>query len=430
MTREEAKQILDRALSFVSADEATALLSESSEAATRFANSEITQNVARSDMKCEIRVAFGNRVGSASINSFDDESLQSAVQRAEAMAKVAAPDTEFVPCPGPADAPEVRAFDPSVASVDPMQRADAVKTAVAEGDRAGVKLAGSFTARTTTEALANTKGAFFFHPETFARFVCTAMTDSSSGWAEGVSHRLGDIDPAALAARAANKANAGRDPVEVEPGDWTVVLEPPAVADMLVFIAYSMDAKAAIEGRSVFAGKEGTDVAGPHALLCSDPAHPTCPATPFHTDGMPAHRVEWVQQGRLNTLSYDRYWAEKQGKPYTGAPSNFVMAGGQATEEEMISRVKRGLLVTRFWYIRHVDPMQLILTGMTRDGLFLIENGEVTRGVKNLRFNESPLIMLKNVEALGKPKRCGSWAPIEAPGILAHAYTFTSGTSF
>jgi predicted Zn-dependent protease len=430
VTEQQAKEICGRALSFVTADEATAALTTDVEAATRFANSEIIQSTAKSNAKLSVRAAFGDRLGSASVNAFDDETLKGAVARAEEMAKVAAPDTEFVPCPGPSEAPEADAYDTAVEQVGPQERAEMTQVGIETANREKVALAGSMTTESAVAALANTKGAFFYFPSTFARFVCTAMTDSSSGWAEGVSHRLDTIDPAALALRASQKANAAKDPAEVEPGDWTVVLEPAAVADMLVFVAFSLDAKAAIEGRSVFHDKEGTQVAAPGVNVYADPGHAGCPDVPFHQDGMPAARVDWIRDGKLETLSYDRFWAKKADRPYTGRPSNLIMSGGDHSEEELIAKVDRGLLVTRFWYIRHVDPMQLLLTGMTRDGVFLIENGKVTRGVKNLRFNESPLVMLRNVEALGKPKRCGAWVATEAPGMVVRDYTFTSGTSF
>lgn len=430
MNREEARSICSRALECVTADEATACLRESNEATTRLANSEITQNTAKSDTVFTVKVAFGDRVGSASVNAFDDESLRTAVERAEALAQVSGSDTEFVPCPGPMPTPAVDAYDAAVASAGPEERARLVNAAIAEADAAGVSLAGSLSTKAGAAALANTKGVFHYHPSTLTRFVCTAMTDSSSGWSEGVSHRLQDVNPAALAARSAKKALAGRDPIDVEPGDWTVVLEPAAVADMLVFLGFGLDAKAAIEGRSVFTDREGEPVAGDNISLHSDPAHPTCPMAPFQDDGMAANRVEWIKNGALNTLQYDRFWAEKQGRPYTGSPVNLLIPGGEASEEDLIRRVKRGLLITRFWYIRHVDPMKLLLTGMTRDGLFLIEDGRVSAGVKNLRFNESPLSMLSSVEALGRTKRCGAWVAAETPAMIVHDFTFTSGTSF
>jgi predicted Zn-dependent protease len=431
VTQEDAKRIFDRALSFVTADEATATIYESAEATTRIANSEITQNTAKSDEKFEIRVAFGNRVGSASVNSFDDETLQTAVQRAEALARVAAPDTEFVPCPPQHPMPEApEPWDKAVVQCDPACRAEQVKEAIAAADAAKVSLAGSLSTRRFTSVLANTKGAFYRHAGTKVRFVCTAMTETSSGWAEGVSHRLNDVDTRALATRAAKKAVAGQNPTDVQPGDWTVVMEPPAVADLLVFLAMGLDAKAAIEGRSVFSGKEGTNLVAPAANLFSDPLHPTCRSTGFTSEGRSLRRVDWVKEGRLKTLCYNRYWSLEVGRPHTGSPTNFVMSGGDATEDDLIRQVDRGLLITRLWYIRYVDPMQLLLTGMTRDGLFLIENGEVTRGVKNMRFNESPIVMLSNIQALGRPKRSGNWMDIEAPGLVADNFTFTSGTSF
>jgi predicted Zn-dependent protease len=193
-------------------------------------------------------------------------------------------------------------------------------------------------------------------------------------------------------------------------------------------MAWSMDAKAADEGRSAFSGKEGNAVGNALITLQSLPTHPECPAEPFFEDGMPTPDVTWIENGVLKTLIYSRYWAQKQGKPFTGYPSNLILRGGSHTLQDLIAQVDDGLLITRFWYIRYVDPMQLLLTGMTRDGVYRIQGGKVTHAVKNLRFNESPLVVMQNVRLLGTPQRVeGSML---APPMVVENFTFSSTTTF
>jgi len=219
-----------------------------------------------------------------------------------------------------------------------------------------------------------------------------------------------------------------RHPQEVPPGDYTVVLEPAALAELLAYMVWSMDAKAADEGRSPFTGKEGTAIAHEQVTLQSLPTHPECPSLPFFDDGMPAPDVSWIERGVLKTLVYSRFWAQKQGKPFTGFPTNLILQGGQHSLEELIAQVEDGLLITRFWYIRYVDPMQLLLTGMTRDGVYRIQDGQVSHAVKNLRFNESPLVVLQNVRLLGIPQRVeGSFL---VPSAVVDGFTFSSTTTF
>ena len=205
-------------------------------------------------------------------------------------------------------------------------------------------------------------------------------------------------------------------------------MEPAAVAELLSYMFYSMDAKAAHEGRSAFTGKEGTRIGTDAVHIYSQPQHPQCPAHPFFSNGLPTTNIDWIENGVLKNLVYDRYWAQHTEHAYTGSPTNFIMGGADTSLEDLIASVDKGILITRFWYIRFVDPMKLLLTGMTRDGLFWIENGEIQYGIKNLRFNESPLNVIANIEMLGKPMRVHSYMCV--PPLQVKDFTFTSGTSF
>lgn len=428
MNEKEAREICEKAIAFSEAEHVQVNLNGTREGATRYANNEITQNVAKAQSTLRVLCAYGNRVGRCSTNRLDTESIREAVKRAEEMARVAEPDTEFLPPPDATTYRAIQAYADSTAYASPEDRARAVRQVIDEAKSRGLKSAGSFATYSSVVAVANNRGLFGYHTATRASLVCTMMAGDSSGWAEQTHEDMNLIEPDSVAQRAAEKAEAAQHPLEAVPGDYTVVLEPAAVAELLAYMAWSMDAKAADEGRSAFAGKEGTAIGNERVTLQSLPAHPECPAQPFFDDGMPAPDVMWIEKGILKTLVYSRFWAHKQGKNFTGYPSNLILQGGNCSLDELIAQVEDGLLVTRFWYIRFVDPMQLLLTGMTRDGVYRIEGGRVTHAVKNLRFNESPLVVLQNVQSLGIPRRVQG-SMLVPPAVVTH-FTFSSTTTF
>lgn len=430
MTEFDARTILQEALSACQADEAVLLLRASDEGSTRFANNAITQAVARSDASLTIRVAYGNRVGTAQTNRLTGETMVEAVRRAEEIAKQAEPDTEYMPPVEPSPVPPVCAWDDAVAAFGPSQRADAVRDVIGTIRSRGLTAAGSLAAESSVTAVLNSRGHFAFHRETGIRLVCTAMAEDSSGWASSGSHRLDNVQVVATAERAAEKAAAGRKPKSIEAKPYTVILEPAAAAELLAFVAWSLDAKAADEGRSAFTGKLGSKLGVSELTIASVPDHPVCPGSPFAADGMPSPTVHWVRSGVLENLAHSRYWAAKMNRPYTGSPTNIIVDGRDATVDDMIQSTERGLLVTRFWYIRFVDPMKLLLTGMTRDGLFLIEDGRVVSGVKNLRFNESPLRMFERIVALGQPEAVRGYGAAYVPPMKVDEFAFSSTTAF
>jgi predicted Zn-dependent protease len=428
MNEKEAREICEKALAFSEAEHVQVNLAGAREASTRYANNEITQNVARAQTTLRVVCAYGNKVGRCTTTRLDTESIREAVKRAEEMARVAEPDTEFLPPPEPAVYRPVPAFAENTAHATAADRAAVVRQVIGEASTRGLKTAGSFATNAYISAVANNRGLFGFHAATQASLICTMMAEDSSGWAEQTHEDMSAIVPEAVARRAADKAETARHPQEVSPGDYTVVLEPAAVAELLAYMVWSMDAKAADEGRSAFSGKEGSAVGNSLITLQSLPTHAECPAEPFFEDGMPTPDVTWVEKGVLKTLVYSRYWAQKQGKPFTGYPSNLILQGGSHSLQELIAQVEHGLLITRFWYIRYVDPMQLLLTGMTRDGVYRIQGGKVTHAVKNLRFNESPLVVMKNVRLLGVPQRVEG--NMLVPPMVVDDFTFSSTTTF
>jgi predicted Zn-dependent protease len=291
-------------------------------------------------------------------------------------------------------------------------------------------------------ALGTSKGLFAFDRMTAADYNLTARTrdESGSGWASKSFNELKRLDPAALATAAIEKAVRSRNPAAIEPGKYTVVLEPAALADLLVFFAFSANARQADEGRSFFSKKGGGNRAGEQVVgedvrIYSDPGHPLAPAMTFDDEGLPIGREAWVEGGVLKNLMYSRYWAQKQGKQPTAGPANLIMEGGDATMDELVEGTDRGVLVTRFWYIRPLDPQTLLLTGLTRDGVFLIEKGKITRPVKNMRWNESPVVALNNIEAMTAAERVvsgegagGSGLALVCPGARIREFTFSSAS--
>jgi predicted Zn-dependent protease len=430
MTETEARVLLEQAMMRANADATTLVLSGSSEASTRFANNAITQNVAKTNTTLTVTSAYDNRVGVSRINQLNPDAIGDAIRRAEEIARNAAPNTEYMPPIEPCVVPQVPAWDEATAAADPQLRADAIVTAIRAAERAGTNAAGSFATEAGFTAFLNSRGMFAYHRMTEARLVCTAMTDNSSGWAEGISHAVADVDPNAVADRAVGKAVTARNPRDMEARPYTVILEPAALAEMLAFFAWSLDAKAADEGRSALSGKLGQRIGVDGLTILSDPTHPQCPGLPFIEDGMPTPTVRWVDKGMLANLSHSRYWSQKAGRPFTGQPTNLIMEGTDTPLQRLIAQTSAGLLVTRFWYIRFVDPMKLLLTGMTRDGLFEIRDGEIVGGVKNMRFNESPLRMFQNIVAIGKPETASGYGRGYVPAVKVDNFNFSSATAF
>jgi predicted Zn-dependent protease len=426
----ETTALLEQALSASQADETEASFTDAREASTRFANNAITQNVSKRSQSLTVRAIFGRQVGRASTNRLDAEGIRECVERAEAVARSSAPDAEFLGLPEPQQYPAVASFDPRVAEATPEDRAAGVKQALEVARARGLQAAGSFATNSYCFTSTNSHGLRFSQDITDAQFAITQMVDDGSGWARSVGYQWGNVNPLRDAEVAADKAVAARSPQDLPPGEYTVVLEPAATDDYFGVLAWTLDARAAHEGHSAFTGKEDTRIAGPGINLYTQPDHPMAPCLAHGEDGVPLPTTAWIEDGYLRTLAYSRYWAEKSGRPFTGAPRNLIMAGGDESLADLIGGVERGVLVTRFWYIRFVDPMTLLLTGMTRDGLFWIENGEVRHGLRNLRFNDSPLACLNRVTARGPQARGGWRGDSYMPAMRIDGFKFTSGTSF
>ena len=439
LTREQAKAITDRALAFATADETRVSLQSGWSGNTRFAASEITTAGGTTDTVVTITSTVGKRRASASTNVLDDASLQRTVQLAERLARLAPEDPEIMPELGPQQYAAVDAYAKSTAELTPEARALAVQRAVAAA-RAGagdVKpdelfVAGFLEASAgLARAVATSRGLFGYHPATSVNLSTTVRTPdgTGSGYAAQGAVDWSTIDPAALGGRAARKAVASRQPQALEPGQYTVILEPQAVADFIPMLRGSFSARSADEGRSPFAKaggatRLGEKIADERVTLYSDPADPELLATPFDNEGAPVGRTVWIENGVLKNLAYTRFWAQKKGVAPVGQGGGLKMVGGTKTTDQLVAETERGILVTRFWYIRFLDQRTVMLTGLTRDGTFLVENGKVVRSVKNFRWNESPLFTLNKIVDIGRAERVE--ADVVMPALKVRDFTFTS----
>jgi predicted Zn-dependent protease len=440
LSREQAKALADRALSFSKADETFVNVNGGERANVRFARNTATTSGASSGHSLAVTASFGKRSGTVTTAEFDDASLQRAVRNAEEIARLSPENPESMPLLGPQTYAPSTAFFEDTASASPEWRAASVAAAISLSKQKDVVSAGFVETSASMQAVANSKGMFAYDRFTAADYNLTARTPdgSGSGWASRSFNELRMIDPSKLAAAAIEKAAMSKNPAAIEPGKYTVVLEPAALADLLVNFVFSANARSADEGRSFFSKKGGGNRIGEQVLgekvrIHSDPAHPLAPSVAFDGQGLPIRKNVWVENGVLKDLFYSRYWAEKQGKQPTAGPSNLIMEGGTSTVADLIAGTERGVLVTRFWYIRQLDPQTILITGLTRDGLFLIEKGKVTRPLKNMRWNESPVVALNNIDAMTPAERVvsgegvgGAGLALVCPAARIREFTFTS----
>jgi len=398
----------------------------------RFAKNEMTTSGEFDEVTVAVSIALGKRQAWTSTNQTDTASLKSLVERAVSMARLAPEDPETMPLLPPqtyAAAPP--AYDPKLDAMAPGDRAAIATRAIAAGDREKVQIAGFFYRNAYERVIRSSTGLAASHRESEAHYTVTARTPDAtgSGWAGRETHRASDLDDALLSRTAIEKAVRSASPRALPPGKYTVVLEPTAVAEMLAFLVDSMDLRSADEGRSYFTGKVGEKLFADFVNLRSDPTDSETPSAPYDHEGMPLRPQQWIDAGRAKDLHVSRYWAQKKDAKATGRHHVYRLSGGQAASvDELVRGTKRGLLVTRFWYNRMLEPQTVMLTGLTRDGLFLIEDGKVTAPLSNFRYNESPVTVLRNVDAMTRatvrtPTGGGSWY---VPALRTHEFTMAS----
>jgi predicted Zn-dependent protease len=418
ITEAQAKALAERVLAMAAAvDGARVNISSEWSGNTRFADGSITTSGGITDTSVTVSVTLGRRRASASTNVLDDAALKRTVDLAATLARLSPEDPELMPELGAQTYRATSAYVDRTALLDPEIRSGAVNRAIESATAAGraagaIFAAGYLEANARATAVATTRGLFAYHRSTDADLSVTARTPDStgSGWAGAGSRDWGQVDPAAIGRIAAQKAVASRNPQAIEPGLYTAVLEPSAVTDLVPLLGGALNARTADEGRSPFSKpgggtRVGEKVMDERVTLYSDPADSQLLGQPFDNEGLPLGRRVWVEKGILRNLSYSRFWAQKQGKEATGPTlaGGLALAGGTRTTEEIIAGCTRGILVTHFFYIRSLDPRTVLQTGLTRDGTFLIEDGRITRSLKNFRWNESPLLMLNRLEDIGRP---------------------------
>ncbi|WP_421807558.1 TldD/PmbA family protein [Flagellimonas sp.] len=429
-TREEAKKILEKALSFSKADACEINLSGRNSGNIRYARNTVSTAGYQSNQSLVVQSSFGKKVGTATIDEFDDASLEKVVRRAEELAQLSPENPEFMPPLGPQTYDEAITYKKSTANITPEYRAEVANSSIVPAAAKDVTAAGFLDDSAQFSAMINSNGLFAYNQSTNVDFTVTMRTNdgTGSGWVTRDYNDIGKFDAAEASKIAIDKAVMSREARAIEPGKYTVILEPAASADLLRNMFGSFNARSADEGRSFMSAKDGGNKLGQKIVdervnLWSDPLHPDVPTSTWNGAGQPLKKTSWIENGVVKNLAYDRYWAEQKGVEPVPFPSNAIMEGGDESLEDMIKGTKKGILVTRFWYIRSVDPQTLLYTGLTRDGTFYIENGQIKFPVKNFRFNESPIIMLNNLESLGQQVRVNGNL---IPYMKIRDFTFTS----
>lgn len=440
LSRSDAEALLTKVLAFSKADEMEATLNGGRTANTRFAVNSATTSGDTDDLVLAVNAHFGQRGGVATTNTLDDAGLERVVRAAEEIARLRPEDPEQQPFLEKQSYLEIKdGFDDATYNADAQMRARGIATTVDPSRVKNLVAAGIFQNQGGFNARANTRGNFGYSMGSQASYTTTVRTADAqgSGWASAMSHRIRDVDAPAVGARSIMKAEQSQNPIAIEPGKYTVILEPDAVGDLITNMLFFFGARQADEGRSFLAKKGGGNMLGEKLFgdgvnIYTDPNYPGAPGAPFDGSGLASRPMDFIRGGVVKNLNYSRYWAKKQGKEPTPFPTNVIIDGGKSSVDEMIAGTERGVLVTRLWYIRLVDPQSVLYTGLTRDGTFLIEKGRIKSAIKNFRFNETPVKMLNNVEMMSPvsritgSERVGDGFPVLAPAIKVREFEFSS----
>ena len=427
----------------IGAEETEVHVDEVADALTRFANNAIHQNVADHGLTVSIRAVAGGRTARATTNRIDEDSLRSAIEASLSLAASQPENPLLLAMPGRQNYRPVKRFVKQTAGVTPEDRAQAVRRACDLAIKHGQIAAGIYSTGQSQTAVGNSRGLFAAYRETHAEFSVTMQEKPAASWAKANSADVRNFDTQKLAARASEKAHLAVQPRELPAGRYTVILEPAATLDLVGFLFYDFAATALQDKRSCLNERMGTQLFGKNISIYDDAYHPLQLGAPFDGEGMSRQKVQLVDRGVPRNLVYSRSSAKIAGKKPTGhgfmlpneygeAPMNLVFSGGSSSLEEMIASTEHGLLVTRLWYIREVDPYEKIMTGMTRDGLFLVEKGRVESAVRNFRFNQSLLEMLRTVELLGPAVRATGEEAFEmvVPAMKVGDFHFSEVTKF
>ena len=437
MTRDQAEALVGRVVKMSKADEIQVNVGGGYSANIRFADNRISTAGGISTANLNIQSSFGPKHAVVTTNDLTDAGLERAVRQSEALAKLAPDDPEAMPQLGPQQYENVKTYFDSTGNLGPEGRAEAARLAIDPCKAAGdLKAAGFLNTGIGAGAVANNKGLFAYQSGTSSNYTLTVRTadGTGSGWAGADHPDWSQVDVKRVAQQAIEKARMSKNPVAIEPGRYTVILEPQAVGDLVQLLAFALGARAADEGRSAFSKqgggtKVGEKIVDERVTLMSDPKDPQLLTNAFDFQGLPARPQVWIDKGILKKLTYSRFWAQKKNQQPDAGTNAVKLVGGTQTREELIASTPRGILVTRLWYLRPVDPRTVLYTGLTRDGTFLIENGKISKSIKNLRFNESPLFMLNNLDALGRAERVAgteAGGDVVMPVLKVRDFNFTS----
>jgi PmbA protein len=446
LSERELRRIVDTVLRLArstGAEETEVHIDEVADNLTRFANNGIHQNVAEQGLTVSIRTVVDGRTARATTNRMEEDSLRATIKASLSLAHSQPKDPRILPMPGKQRYRRVNRFVKRTAALSAEDRARAVRAACDLAVKNGQVAAGIFASGQSQSALGNSRGLFAAYRETHAEFSITMQQAPAASWAKANFADFRAFDPQKLAARASEKAHLAVNARELPPGRYTVILEPAAALDLVGFLFYDFAATALEDKRSCLNDRMGTQLFGKNITITDDVYHPLQQGAPFDGEGLPRQRVLLVDRGIPKNLVYSRAAAKAARKNPTGhgfalpneygeAPMNLIFTGGDTSLEKMVASTERGLLVTRLWYIREVDPYEKVMTGMTRDGLFLVENGRVTSAVRNFRFNQSLIEMLKNVELLGPAVRATGEEAFEmvVPAMKVHNFHFSEVTKF
>ena len=434
----DLKALSDTVLGFSRADQCRVSINSAWRGYTRVATNRITSAGGSEATTINITSVFGQRVASVNTNSLDDAALLEAVRRSETMARLAPENPEYLPELGPQSFQRVDAYYSSTGELEPPTRAAAAAIAIRQAQQADQIAASYMDVRAGSSAIATSNGLFGSHSSTGVAYTLTSRTTDGlqSGWAGDEANDWRNIESERVANDAVRKCREWRK-TALDPGNYTVILEPTAVGMLLQRMMGAFNQRTADEGRSYFSKAGGGNRLGESLFddrvrIFSDPAYPDAETSPFSRNGQPHSRVQWVSAGRLENLSRSRFWAEQQGQEPLPGPPNLIMQGGDDSLQAMIASTQRGVLLTRFWYIRGLNPRTISYTGLTRDGTFLIENGRITRPVTNFRFNQSLVEMLQNVEMIGPAVRVAASenssvsTPIVVPALKVANFNLSS----
>ncbi len=430
ISRDDARTLLSKVVGYSQADHVVANLTQNNGGNIRYARNSVSTSGRTANMTLAVSSTFGLKTGVATINEFDDDAIMRTVRRAEELARLAPENPEWVVPMGPQDYGETPAYFESTASISPAFRTRAARDGIEPSAENGLVAAGFLQDNASVQSTMNSAGMFNYYRSSNVSFSATIRTPdgTGSGWVSRDFNDANLMDTGEASQIAVRKSMLSREPRALEPGRYTVILEPAASSGLVNNLVFGLNARTADEGRSFMAKpgggtKLGDRIVDERVNIYSDPYNSEVPARAWSADGRPRDRTNWIENGVVKNLFYSRYWAQQKGVEATPGPANIIIEGGTASTEDLIASTRRGVLVTRTWYIRTVDPQTLLYTGLTRDGTFFIEDGEIKYSIKNFRFNESPIIMLNNVEEFGRPQRINGNL---IPPMKIRDFSFTS----